>query len=836
MDAYLAKAKPFMVAKKADTVLNLEADKGCSPDISPQPVSLEPAFIPLPSLDRLLYGELPDHFVPEIPTNKDDLTRMRIWISPNQKLDWNRSELLLKQLSYASSRIGLEIVGNRDSVELRILLSRSDIPLALAAFKSQFEQCEIKETGGDAFPNIDMDTPGNIQFFDFYPSPPYSHLMTRMDELRRSPYVTIMSTLNQIPTSHFGLYQVIFKSVPADHDWHQNVRMLLDFEYMYKLKMGITNRSQYAQQAPSGDLHHMSSDVAVKAHDDKPFFFAALRIAVMGKEKTPENFLHPLSVMGSLIQHGGRPLNTLSESQYSQYLPEDKLRKMFKNGSTFRPGFLVNSWELASLVHIPPVELFESHQDKSTILETMPPDESLSSGTQVGFCSYTNTKLPVCISPDLRTKHVHLIGKSGMGKSTVMEHMILQDIQQGHGVAVLDPHGRLVQRLLCLLPKQYIKRTIFIDPGDPEWIPIWNPFRASSSRNFSHITDDLLRAMKSFVVGWGDRLEHILQHAILSVLHLPRASLLDVSDLLRFKSNKGKRLRNILQSLVNDEFLINFLNADYKGYSSADIHPAKHKLSKLLKPTSPTSLMLSQSDSLFEFRDIMDTGKILLFDFSMVGAEAREILGCFVLSLLHLTALSRGASPTASNRTFHIYCDEAHRLLTDSLEDLIAETRKFNVSLTLAHQSMDQFSFRKLGVLTGVGSTVIFNINEKDAGFFKRNLMGKVEQDDLMNLEIGQAIARINTQVVRMNTLVHLKDPAKHCGDDIIAYSRQQYCRKASEVRKAIRARDERFQEPLSPFKDVFTSRGTDHPGRRPEGINSRTEISHEGEFDYEEF
>ena len=266
--------------------------------------------------------------------------------------------------------------------------------------------------------------------------------------------------------------------------------------------------------------------------------------------------------------------------------------------------------------------------------------------------------------------------------------------------------------------------------------------------------------------------------------------------LLRKKSHESQRLRSMVLRFVDNEVSRRLWRHDFDRYTSADLAPPQHKLSKLL--TSGTAaLMLSQARTSFDLRDVMDSGKILLVDLSKIGPDTREILGCFLLSLLHLTALSRDSLHALSQRPFHIYCDEAHRFLTDALEDLIAETRKFNVSLTLAHQYMKQFPLRESDALSSVGSTIIFNVDTRDAQHLKKDLRGLVDVDDLITLDVGEAVARVGSDVVRLRTCPPLDIPQGHLRDDIIAASRSRYYRPAAEVRKAIRARGEQWHEPL---------------------------------------
>lgn len=204
------------------------------------------------------------------------------------------------------------------------------------------------------------------------------------------------------------------------------------------------------------------------------------------------------------------------------------------------------------------------------LLEDLPPGQHLNEGIEIGFSDHAGARRPVCIPEGLRAQHVHLIGRSGTGKSSVMETMVLQDIEKGHGVVVLDPHGPLVQRVLCLLPESQIERVIYINPGDLDWIPIWNPLRSGVGAEPGRVTDDIVSAFKSFVTGWGDRLEHLLRHAIYGVLHLPEGSLLDVSNILRRKAPEARALRRQVAELVDNEVARRFWRDDFGFYKDAE--------------------------------------------------------------------------------------------------------------------------------------------------------------------------------------------------------------------------------------------------------------------------
>jgi hypothetical protein len=236
---------------------------------------------------------------------------------------------------------------------------------------------------------------------------------------------------------------------------------------------------------------------------------------------------------------------------------------------------------------------------------------------------------------------------------------------------------------------------------------------------------------------------------------------------------------------VDDQAAASFWRQDIDRYTATDLAPVQCKLGRLLISGS-ISLMLSQGDSAIDFADVMDSGKILLVDLSRVGPEARGILGCFVLSSLHIAAPGRGTEPVETPRPFHIYCDGAHRFMTEAMEDLLAEGRRLNVSLTLAHQCMGQFSNRETDALSSVGSRIVFNVDVKDAQYLQEDLQGAADVGELTSLGIGRAIARIGSRVIRLETDPPPQAPKDHCRDLIIARSRAKYCRPAAEVRRII--------------------------------------------------
>lgn len=800
--AIITRVMPLISLARVEHFLDEEKRKGCDPGLYPFPVALEPPFFPIGPPYH--FPDDPNAFevCPESVPRETDLVRFEVWLSPKEEPSWLKNELFLKQLTGINNRIGFEVIGNRKQIHIGFMVHREDIPFLETSFQGSFEEGELKEAPPPEVLKELTKVKRQISFLDLYPPPPYSHLLTRPEEFKISPYQAFISALMRIEYPDCGFYQALFQPVHPRHNWHMNVDTLLDIEYVLKL-MSSQIPQRYLQQAPSGDLRQMAKDVETKSHSDKPFFALACRIGAIS-ESDPQQYMKPLSIFFNLFQHGGRPMQFITDYEYRRFLSVPEILTMFRLGLTYRSGFLVNSSELSGPVHLPPSDILHSRTPQINVIETVPVEnQDIQEGTPLGTYKHLGETHKVCIPLHMRTKSTHIIGRPGMAKSTTMAHMILDDIQRGTGVAVIDPHGDLVKDLLLCIPQKFIKKTVYLDFTIQGQVPIWNPLHRSRGQDIIRTTEDIIAALKTvFRSGWGDRMEHLLRHGIFALSHLPGSTLQDLSQLL-FKRDRKSSIRDepllmhILEVLDN-EVARSFWQHHVWNYDSQAFDPPKHRLDKVLL-SGKVALMLSQPDCLIDFRQIMDEGKICLVNLSLIGREVMEVLGCFILSLLHLTSLGRGDVQAGHRKSYQIYVDEAPRFVTDTMEDLIAESRKFGVGLTLAHQFLSQFGTVKIDALSSVGTTIIMNVDRKDASYLVKDLGEKVEVNDLINLKLGEAVVRIFTDIVKIETLGPLKIPEKNYKEEILRYSLSQYYRSEKEVKESIKRKNERYNGAIVP-------------------------------------
>jgi len=234
----ITRSQPYFLAAKAKTLIQCEAEKGCSPIINSYPVALEPYYEPIP-----VAGSLTSNIKKEIfgihKDAREDFVNLRIWISPDQVFNWTRPELFIKSLKNLKNKIRFEIYGNARNIEIRFIIQEEDLSQLLTAFKSQFDRCELTIERDNLFDSLTTIDWEQIKFLDFFPLPPYSYLFTQPAELKMSPFDVIFTALAEIHPPAIGFYQIIFQGTAPEHDWHQNINILQDFEYGIKMMSGF---------------------------------------------------------------------------------------------------------------------------------------------------------------------------------------------------------------------------------------------------------------------------------------------------------------------------------------------------------------------------------------------------------------------------------------------------------------------------------------------------------------------------------------------------------------------------------------------------------------------
>lgn len=340
------------------------------------------------------------------------------------------------------------------------------------------------------------------------------------------------------------------------------------------------------------------------------------------------------------------------------------------------------------------------------------------------------------IKDEDRFLHVYIIGKTGTGKSTLIETMALQDVERGNGFALIDPHGDLVARVAARISASHRDRVIYLDATDPNQPFGYNPLRHVSEDRIALATSGMMDVFKKmWPDAWGVRMEHILRNVLMALLEQPDATLHDV---LRVFSDNAFRKR-IADSLRNDTvrtFLLKEFERFTFGYRADGTAPIQNKVGAFLADPLLNRILTAPKIDL-HIRQIMDQGQVLLVNLAKghIGEDSSSLLGGLLVTTIGLAAFSRADTPQSERKDFFVYIDEFQSFTTVALANMLSELRKYRVGFTVAHQYLNQLDPKvRHAVLGNAGSIISFRVGVEDAPYLVREFQEKFEEIDLLRL------------------------------------------------------------------------------------------------------
>jgi hypothetical protein len=331
---------------------------------------------------------------------------------------------------------------------------------------------------------------------------------------------------------------------------------------------------------------------------------------------------------------------------------------------------------------------------------------------------------------------MYVIGKTGVGKSTFLEMMIRQDLVNGAGLALFDPHGDLVERLIAWMPKSRQGDLIYLDVPNPEQPWSFNPLANVPLLRRSVAANGIVEAIKKiFAESWGIRLEYILRSSLLLLLDQPSATLAEIPRLFHEPEFRLAAVANATNEQVRRFWTTEF--EAYPGRFRAEaISPIENKLGSFLLDPFVSRILTSRTSS-FDPRAVIEERKVLLVNLAKgkIGEAPAMLFGSLLVSALGVAGLARGDLPPTERSDFYLYLDEFQTFTTLALAGMLSELRKYGVALVLANQFLEQLSPEiRSAILGNVGTLVVFRLGAADAGRLAKELGGKIEVDDLILL------------------------------------------------------------------------------------------------------
>ena len=356
--------------------------------------------------------------------------------------------------------------------------------------------------------------------------------------------------------------------------------------------------------------------------------------------------------------------------------------------------------------------------------------------TPIGRTKYRNTNQRFGIKDKDRLQHIYVIGKSGTGKSTLLQNMAISDIERGNGLCIIDPHGDIATDILNYIPKHRVNDLIYFNATDLENPIAFNPLKGIHPKYHDLVASGLISTFrKIWSESWGPRLEYILRFALLTLLFVPDATLLDIQLLLTDSDFRKNALDH-----VTDQHIISFWWNEYDRYSprlrAEAISPILNKTG-LFITSNPLRKIVGQKTSSFRLQQVLDTGKILIVNLSkgQIGEDASSLLGAMLVNSIQLAALHRASQEADKRKPFYLYIDECHSFVTLSFATILAEARKYGLSLFMAHQYIEQLDERiRAAIFGNVGTIISFRVGANDAELLAREFYPIFSQDDLVNL------------------------------------------------------------------------------------------------------
>ncbi len=425
---------------------------------------------------------------------------------------------------------------------------------------------------------------------------------------------------------------------------------------------------------------------------------------------------------------------------------------------------------------------------------------------RVTYFAYTdsrNKRTPFGIRAKDRTRHVYVIGKTGMGKSTLLENMAVQDIKNGEGFAFIDPHGKTAELLLEYIPESRAKDVVYFAPFDMEYPISFNVLEQVDQDKRHLVVAGLMSTFKKiWQDAWSARMEYILTNTLLALLEFPGATLLGVNRMLSDKTYRDQVLTHVKDPSVRSFWLDEFAN--YTERMAAEAVPAIQNKIGQFTANALIRNMIGQERSSFDIRALMDNRKIIIINLSKgrIGESNANLLGGMLITKIYLAAMSRadvGDRVLKTLPNFYLFVDEFQNFANESFADILSEARKYKLNLTVAHQYIEQMEEEvRAAVFGNVGTMIAFRVGAFDAEVLEKEFAPQFTAEDMVNLGFAQIYLKlmidgISSQPFSAVTMEPIKLPQDSAIDKVIAASRAQFARSRASVEQMI----EEWHKPL---------------------------------------
>ena len=392
------------------------------------------------------------------------------------------------------------------------------------------------------------------------------------------------------------------------------------------------------------------------------------------------------------------------------------------------------------------------------------------------------------VKTDDRRRHMYVIGKTGMGKTVLLENMFLSDVYSGHGCCYVDPHGDTAERLIDFIPSWRINDVVYFNPADLDFPIGFNILETVSEKTKHLVASGMMGVFKKIWENlWSARMEYILNNSILALLDNPGSTLLGINRMLSDADFRKKIVSNVQDPIVKQFWLVEFASYQEK-YAQEAVAPIQNKIGQFLS-ASVIRNIVAQVKSTINIRQLMDQEKIFIINLSKgrIGEDNMRLLGGLLITKLQLSAMERVDIPEIERKDFYMYVDEFQNFAVESFASILSEARKYRLCLTMAHQYIAQLSDEvREAVFGNVGTTITFRVGSPDATYMETEFAPRFTPEDILNLPKYNVYLKLLIDGVTSHPFSAQTLPpiAKRTGSEqkVIKVSRERYTTPREEI------------------------------------------------------
>jgi hypothetical protein len=558
----------------------------------------------------------------------------------------------------------------------------------------------------------------------------------------------VLTSLSRIPEGDSALVQVLVRPIPESTSMQlgRTASRLFD-----KIIRPLRPRSWFKTAG------YTDTDKAIKEKSLMAHFYVNYRIST--RSELPNRFSkaqlkqarNRLSNTLVMLSNAVKSLNTTHQNRFAMRPVQfgSGIARRIRERRFLSP-YKLSALELASLWHPPTLStLPNTAQVLSKKISAPRALPTAAADPQISFFGQTNYRGQhenFGLRRFDRRRHLYVLGKSGTGKSCLLELLIKSDIEQGYGCAVLDPHGDLVDDVLRFIPKHRIKDVVIFDPSDVDHPPSFNPMIPVRQDQKMRVALGFLDTFKRVLgAAWSDKMDYVLRYAMIALLNVPGTSIVSLRRLL-----SDDEFRTAVVRRSDDEAVRRFWEVEFPAnraeFEAGPISQLLNKLDELLA-TDMVRNILGQPTNSFDFREFIDSRKIVLCKVSkgVLGAETSALLGSLIIWKIYEAAMSRADQAVEARQDFYFYIDEFQNFATASFGEILSESRKYRLCLTFANQFLGQLPAGVSDTVFGnIANLISFRVGSNDSGTVANEFKPQVGADDLLNLGLREFYCKMS--------------------------------------------------------------------------------------------